>query len=384
MKTIEEYIELSKKMENTSRGGAPSYIFKEDNVVLIEYAIDNKYGIARHMEEDVAIAANKKNSEGVNTPKHIAIARVTEGDYNYCYVLQELAKGKCMVDYKASYGNVQENIEGMKWSSQIPQEHIEKAIKDLMELFNMGLELKPKNFFYDPEYGYTFIDLLGYAEKPKFDSLLEMKRLFELIRQTTAMQYNVSKYDKDATQQDINTFLNYKADLYNKIFIALSKVVPNFAQYKRYILRTLNVDVLLKMYQKGYLKEDLTLTPKEVEEYNMMVADIVRKNIKRLENGNTSYGNIMVNEIRIEMTSTGLTNSWLYHPECKKIDVSNLDEYEKDRTREMVLLNNIYRMFNKKIIELSSTSDNEYIQDAYHSILKKLKNINNNDYGFKM
>ena len=28
------------------------------------------------------------------------------------------------------------------------------------------------------------------------------------------------------------------------------------------------------------------------------------------------------------MTSTGLTDSWLYHPECKKIDVSHLDEYE--------------------------------------------------------
>ena len=41
-------------------------------------------------------------------------------------------------------------------------------------------------------------------------------------------------------------------------------------------------------------------------------------------------------------------------------------------------------MFNRKIIELSATSENEYIQDAYHSILKKINIPNNSDTGIKL
>ena len=375
MKTIDKYIELSKKMKNTSRGGAPSYIFREDNVVLVEYSNLNEYGLARPMEEEVANSANKKNSEGVRTPKHIEIARVTEGERNYCYVLQELAQGRCMSDYKANYGDIEGNITGMKWTSEIPQEHIEKAIKDLMELYNMGLELKPKNFFYDQENGYTFIDLLGYGEKPEFNSLLEINTLCKYA-QAMLSQYFVSKYDEGVTQQYINIFQNLKADVLNKMFKALSNVVPNFSQYRRYILRTLDKEILIKMFQKGYIQEDLSLTEKEIEEYNVMIANIVRKNLKSLEEGNTSYNNIMINEIRIEIEATGFKQSWFYHPECKKINVAGLDSYDKDYTREQILLNNVYKMFNQKVVELAQTSTNENIQNAYQEVLKKV-NVNN-------
>lgn len=380
MKTIEEYIKLSKSMSNTSRGGSASYIFEDDNVVLVAYSNLNKYGTARTMEEDVQIAANKKNSEGVSTPKHIAICRVTEEEHNYCYVLQELAKGKCMVDYQADFDDVKGNLEGMKWSSQIPQEHIDKAIKDLMELFNMGLELKAKNLFYDPESGYTFIDLLGYGQKPKFDNLLEVNNLCRNAR-TMLTQYNISKYTKGATQEDINEFLSYKADLTNKMFIALEKSVPEFNKYRRYLLRALDVEVLNQMRKKGYVKEDLTLTLEEIEEFNKMIADIIKRNLTRLEQGNTSYGNIMVNEIRIEMESTGLLKSWKFHPLYQQIVVEGDDEYGIERAKENTLLNNIYKKFNDKIIELSQTSTNEYVQGAYQSVLKKL---NKPDTGFKI
>ena len=380
MKTIEEYIELSKSMPNTSRAGAASYIFENDNVVLIKYSCPNKYGIARHMEEDVAAAANKKNSEGVSTPKHIAIHRVTEADNNYCYVLQELAKGKCMKDYRDGYNDIKANIAGMKWTSEIPQEHIDKAIRDLMELFNMGLELKSQNFFYDPNSGYTFIDLLGYDEKPEFKSLLEINVLSRRA-QTMLTQYSVSKYNDGVTQEDINEFLNYKADLYNKMLIALESSVPEFSKYRRYVLRTLEPELLNVMRKKGYIKENLTITLEEILEFNRMIAEIIKTNLTRLEQGNTSYGNIMVNEIRIQMTSNGLLKSWKFHPLYSQLVVEGEDEYSIEMAKENVLLNNIYKKFNDKVIELAQTSKSEYVQTAYQSILKKL---NKPDTGFKI
>ena len=161
MKTIEEYIELSKSMKSTSKGGSDSYLFLEDQVVLVKYTNLNKYGMAREMEEEVAVAANHKYEQGINTPAHIAWYRCKDEKSNYCYVLQQQAKGKCLVDYKAPYGDIKANIEGIKWINTIPEQHIEKAIRDLIQIFNMGLELKPKNLFYDEKYGYTFIDLLN-------------------------------------------------------------------------------------------------------------------------------------------------------------------------------------------------------------------------------
>ena len=44
--------------------------------------------------------------------------------------------------------------------------HYEKCVSDLCQLFNMGLELKSKNIFYDDKQdgGFAFIDFLDYNE----------------------------------------------------------------------------------------------------------------------------------------------------------------------------------------------------------------------------
>lgn len=60
MKTIEEYITLSKTMKNTSDGGSPAYHF-EDGTVLVKYSIPKKYNMSpRENEEEIAKIANKK------------------------------------------------------------------------------------------------------------------------------------------------------------------------------------------------------------------------------------------------------------------------------------------------------------------------------------
>lgn len=374
MKTIEEYIELSKNMKSTSKGGSDSYLFLEDQVVLVKYTNLNKYGMAREMEEEVAVAANHKYEQGINTPAHIAWYRCKDEKSNYCYVLQQQAKGKCLVDYKAPYGDIKANIEGIKWINTIPEQHIEKAIRDLIQIFNMGLELKPKNLFYDEKYGYTFIDLLNSDETPaKTDNLLDLNNLFRYIS-VMLFQYNVSAYDKSVTPEQLDEFLNYKATIYNKIFNNLNKIIPNFNKYKRFILRTLEPNIIEKMQYNGYIKEDLSLTQEEINEFHLMIANIIRKNIQRLEQGNTSYGNILVNEIRIELEASGLIKSWPYHPESKKIKLDGLDEYDKERMLTNVLLNHLYTMFNNKVVELAKQTDNKYIQASYQSVLQKVKN----------
>ena len=52
---------------------------------------------------------NEKNRQGINTPKHLAMKRVIEGENDVCYVLQEKCKGKNCASL-AEYGAPLEKI----------------------------------------------------------------------------------------------------------------------------------------------------------------------------------------------------------------------------------------------------------------------------------
>ena len=92
---IEEYILKSKEMKNISEGGSCAYDFGD--YVLVQYACQTKYGIARDKEESVMEEVNKLS--GINTPLHVEVKRIDEGNINYCYVLQEKAKGISFAKY---------------------------------------------------------------------------------------------------------------------------------------------------------------------------------------------------------------------------------------------------------------------------------------------
>ena len=184
MNNIDEYIKASFKMKNVSDGGSECFDF--GNVVLVKYKIPVKYNaIAREDEELIAEAANKKRNMGVNTPYHLAIKRVTDEKDNICYVLQEKAKGVSFNIDNKYYNEPSKQLKVQELLLEAPDTVYEKCVRDLCELFNMGLELKGKNIFYDNSKdgaGFNFIDLLGYNTTPlNPDSISDVVRLDKMV-----------------------------------------------------------------------------------------------------------------------------------------------------------------------------------------------------------
>ena len=237
MENIEYYIEQSKSMENTSDGGSEAYHFED--VVLIKYVKKVEYGNARECEEDVAKAANEKNAQGVRTPKHIAIKRVTEGDYNICWVLQERAKGRNFGYYSSFDNDPIIQIERQQELLSAPDSHYDKLVSDMCELLNLGTEVKSKNVFYDDNYengGFTIIDLLGGSNEPfnpdSIEDLLKVwKNLDYIVMQTIVSQF---KDDSNCREKSVELSMHMR----QRIFTSMERVIPNFEEHRREVLRT--------------------------------------------------------------------------------------------------------------------------------------------------
>lgn len=92
---IKNAIEQSKKMENVSAGGSQCFDFID--VVLVKYIVSLKYveeykHRARSCEEDVMEGVAPKIKNGVNTPRHLAIARVIEGKNTFAMSYKKKVK----------------------------------------------------------------------------------------------------------------------------------------------------------------------------------------------------------------------------------------------------------------------------------------------------
>ena len=79
----------------------------------------------------------------------MAIKRVTDEKDNICYVLQEKAKGASFNISNKYYNEPSKQLKVQELLLEAPDTVYEKCVSDLCELFNMGLELKEKNIFYD-------------------------------------------------------------------------------------------------------------------------------------------------------------------------------------------------------------------------------------------
>ncbi len=293
---IDKYIETSYTMKNTSDGGSIAYHF--DDVVLIKYEYHTEYGIARINEEKIAQAANEKNRQGVYTPAHLAIKREIKNDISICWVLQERAKGKSF-NYYCYNKETEKQIAAQQILANAPISHYEKFIKDVIELFNFGLELKPKNLYYDENNGFTIIDLIGLKDK-LFD-YNSLKDIISLINMTQGI-YNcsgISYYDDLATKEEkeISKQLFYK--IKQKMLNAIAKNIPNFEQYRRWILRTMSPDFLAYLNDNEKSIEDLTLNNEEEEQFNKMIQEIVDDCLNKIISGKCKAWEISTNEIRI-------------------------------------------------------------------------------------
>lgn len=367
MNNIDEYIKASKKMENVSDGGSECFDF--GNVVLVKYKIPVKYNaIAREDEELIAEAANKKRDMGVNTPYHLAIKRVTDEKDNICYVLQEKAKGVSFNIDNKYYNEPSKQLKVQELLLEVPDTVYKKCISDLCELFNMGLELKGKNIFYDNSKdgaGFTFIDLLGYNTTPlNPDSISDIIRLDKLV----SFIYNiprVSVYSKTATEEQIeeSTILYYK--MKQKTFRAIEKVIPNFSRFRRWVLRTYSDDILDFFENNGTIVGNLTLNDDECREFDNYIEQIINECLEKIATGKNKFWQIRANEIRISLDLMGLQAAWKYHSANPINDLLAFDDkWDFERDREKYLEDIVNKKFNDRLVYVADTSLNPNILKA--------------------
>lgn len=313
MKNIDDYIQQTINMKNTSDGGSPAYHF--DDVVLIKYQGSIKYGPTREGAELIAQKANEKNAKGVRTPAHLDIKRVIDGDNEICWVLQERALGKCFINY---CNNRDSNIQLAMQSilANVPESHYEKLINDVSELFNLGLEPKPKNMFYDENIqtgGFTIIDLAGvYGETFNPNSLKDILGLYKMIQGI----YNcscISSYDKTATESNKIASRQQSLKINQKVFSAMEKTIPNFEQHRRWVLRSIPDEVLIYFSNNGTYVGDLSLNEQEYKQFNQTIKNIIENSIKKIEEGTNVFWQIRANEIRTDLDNWGMQDAWRYH-----------------------------------------------------------------------
>ena len=369
MKSIEEYIELSRSMPNTSDGGSAAYHF--DEVVLVKYTNLIKYGIARDGEEQIKNIVNEKRRKGINTPFHLEIKRETVGDENICWVLQERVKGESFTHFSGRYLEVNKLLEQQQVLLSAPESHFDKCISDLCELFNMGLELKEKNIFYDKDEGFIFIDLLKASDVPlNPDSI---KDIFMLHRYTQFIYYIpvISSYDKNATEEDKNKLKIFQYKMMFKVFMAMKRVVPNFSQFERWILRSYSKEILENFKTLGYDTEDLSLNEEEYNRFSEMILEIVDNSLYKIISGKYKFWQIKANEIRIDLSMMGLNYTWMYHKLNTRVKEEFNSDYDYRSTCEKDLEKMVMDMFNERLEGL--VSDNPYVIEAKNSLQEMKK-----------
>lgn len=373
MKKIEEYIEESKLKQNVSDGGSPAFSFPEDNVILVCYNQSNKYGIARDCEEEVQKIVNQKRQKGVNCPYHYAIKRTKDEKVNYCWVLQELAPGKSLTNYTHRKNNISaEQLKAQRVIMNQPNEIYDKCILDLCEIFNMGIELKDKNIFYDEKLGFSFIDFLNSSSNSlNYNNPEDILSLCSHLNIIYGSLRILSFYD-NATTEDVEMSNIQYATTLAKNFQALRRVIPNFAKYERLILRSYAPSILQVFSKMGIDVSDLTLTSEELKEYNQRINIIVQNCLENLKKGKEKYDNIIINTIRISLENNGLLTDYVYiaNKEINPHDYE--DEYDFKMAYTKYLEEKVIGIFNERLS--NEDSKNEYISEAINRMHQRQKN----------
>lgn len=313
MQDIDFYIEKTNSMESTSDGGSLAYHF--DDVVLIKYTGN----FPREDEEYIMQVANEKNAMGVRTPRHIAIKRVSTEERAICWVLQERAKGLNFREYCNSKNKtVEEQICKQSIIASAPDSHYEKLVADLCNLFDVGLELKPKNIFYDDNVesgGFTFIDLLQ-LRTPRVFEPSSLKDVLSLFNSMMGIYNSTQAYHGtyvDITVEEEQTSIHLRSKIIQRIFTAMEKVIPNFGQHRRGILRSLNKDDLDFLGSNGTFVGDLSLNEQELLQFDCIIEKIVVDAIDKISTGQNKYWEIGTNEIRNGLLLNGMQDAWMHH-----------------------------------------------------------------------
>lgn len=372
MTSIDEYIEKSKSMPNMSAGGSAAYIF--DDVVLIKYVSENKYGIARDGEEEIFVEVSKKWSNGVKTPLHIAMKRINDGEKNYCYVLQQRAKGRIFNDY-CENKVVSDQLAMQKQLTQIPQEHYTKFVSDTVALFNFGLELKPKNMFYDQNEGFTIIDLIDYKPK-EFDpnSLPDINYLIATLQGVYNMSSVVSYLKPTKEEQALSS--TYRNAIIKKIFVGMEQAIPNFEQYRRWILREMPVDTLTFFALNNVPVGNLALNSEEYAQFNSLKSQLINSCLQELNSGQRQLWDIEVNAIRNGLKAYSLNSAWLYHLDNHRNIAEysgTFADYDYKRDSSQDLEEMVKNEFYQALIQIPDNELSEAGLSAKNNVLQKFQ-----------
>ena len=375
MVDIDTAIKESKNKENISDGGSMCFDFGD--VVLVKYSCPIKYLTngerTREKSEEIMEAINQKVDNGTNTPRHLAVKRIIDGEDDICYVLQQKCPGiNCnkLSKYGVSFDKM---CKSLKFVLNIPFEHYKKLIEDGCNLFEMGYEAKNKNIFYDSHTGFWFIDFLSNDKNYMFDST-DIKKVFEALNYRIPKPIQIAScvgYDEELTNQQNNIRAELKYAIKAKTLLAIKKVLPNFEKYEKFFLFSEDIDYKRYLRQNGIVNEDLTsLNSVDYEVFKELYEIVIEGLIDKIKNKGEKFWSIEVNDIR---NDSGLFNLQYFFEQSKYNSIKREEfdndyeyEYEVKQLYTTILLNDL-------ISRLEQIKPNENITSFLADANEKLK-----------
>ena len=374
MISIDDYILKSYNMEinKYDKGG---YFLFNDGTILIKYVSSSEHD-PRKGEEKIAKAVNEKKNKGINTPAHLAVKRTVEDGLNVCWVLQEQAKG---IEITKILESEEKRKEFLNLLVIAPQEQYDKLVTDMCELFD-GLEIKPKNYFYDEINGFTFIDCCYYdiIDFPRrlTDELFSAYK--DISSNLEAIFYNIMS----TTDREYNIIME-------KLIISMERKIPNFNENIRWIARgSYNICQFLK--QKGYAIGDLVLNEKEIKQYNSAIISLFQKLLEKISTDDIKIEEIteqtFYNNLSYIPDGINLLNDFFNYVENTEDYPSNTNVLEakkyikKLRQKEIMNLINKLTMINHNQYELITKKlCKENASELAIEIANQMKTINTTD-----
>ena len=378
--TIDEAIEKSKTKKNISTGGSACYDFGD--VILVKYTFPMEYvrhgHRARKNQENVMQGINEKNQQGINTPKHLAMKRVIEGENDVCYVLQEKCKGKNCASL-AEYGAPLEKVlKELEYVNKIPFKQYEKLVYDSCMLLEMGYEAKNKNLFYDEKTGFWFIDFLDNREEDKFD-FNDPKKIFKAIKYASPKPLQIASclsYDAKISKEDSQKVEKLKYASTAKYFLACKKVIPLFNKYEYFYLLDSSDNFKKYLMEMKLIDRDLfSATADDFKVYNELFTCVVNDICEEISKKGKKYWDVETNSIRNQSQLFNIESFYRKYI-CKEIkpeDYKEKWEYESTVSKIYTdnMMNEIYKVLksmeqNDNISNFISEYNEEHKNRSFH------------------
>lgn len=382
MLDIDTAIRESKNKENVSSGGSACFDF--DDVVLVKYSLPVKYvkngNRSREKSEEIMEAINKKADNGVNTPRHLAIKRVIEGEDDICYVLQQKCPGVNCTNLSKYGVSFDEMCASLKFVLNIPFEQYKKLIDDGLNLFEMGYESKNKNLFYDSNTGFWFIDFLKNDRDYAFDSK-DIKKVFEALNYRIPKPIQITssvKYDEVLTDEQKHIEDELKYAIKAKTLLAIKAVLPNFERYEKFFLFKEDTDYKRYLMKNGFINKDLiSLDSIDYEVFQELYEIVIKGLIDKIKNKGEKFWSIECNDIRNDSDLFRLI-SFFEQSKYNVIKREEFDsEYDYERDVKELYTTNV---LNDLINRLEQMEPNENIKTFLADANEKL----NSKQGIKL